>query len=132
MRLYSTTEMTTTMRYMEFSEIIGFVFTDIAYINDEETLVFTRDTGQRYKMCHEQDCCEHVYLAEVIGDLSDLLNSPILMAEESTAEDPNVESGTWTFYKIATLKGFVDLRWIGESNGYYSESVFFGEIETLN
>lgn len=120
------------MRYMDFSEIIGFVFTDITYSKDEEILVFTRDTGQKYKMYHEQQCCEYVYLAEIIGDLSDLLNNPILMAEESTAEDPTVESGTWTFYKAATLKGFVDLRWIGESNGYYSERASFGEIETLN
>jgi hypothetical protein len=82
-------------------------------------------------MFHERDCCEQVFLDDVIGDIDDLLNNPILIAEVSTNRDNPKneydESCTWTFYKIATINGYVDLRWYGTSNGYYSEEVDFCE-----
>lgn len=93
---------------------------------DGDRMVFTDLDGKRYIFYHEQDCCESVSIEEVVGDLSDLVGSPILLAEEVCESDEAAsESGTWTFYKFATNKGFVTVRWYGSSNGYYSETVNF-------
>lgn len=103
---------------------------------DGDALIFHLEDGRRVRMLHEQDCCEGVYLEDVVGDLDDLVGSPLLQCEEVSGEEVGVdetkpvedrdwgdESFTWTFYKMATIKGSVTIRWYGESNGYYSERV---------
>ena len=108
---------------VEFNELLGKVFKSVENIDDTEIKFVTED-AQTYRMLHSQDCCEYVYIESVVGDLNDLVGNPILLAEEVSENDDNAsESGTWTFYKLATIKGYVDIRWYGSSNGYYSESV---------
>lgn len=41
--------------------------------------------------------------------------------------NPEIRSGR-TFYRIATAKGQVVIRFYGSSNGYYSESVSFAQL----
>src|SRR5690606_6544325 len=98
----------------------------------------TTSDGGVYIMFHEQDCCEGVYVADVIGDLDDLIGATVTMAEKVTHSMQNPEgvpakdyqySWTWTFYQLATVKGYVTIRWYGESNGYYSESVLFYKLK---
>lgn len=73
---------------------------------------------------------------DVNGDLDALVGSPLTLAEESSSDEPEGfdrsqhDSCTWTFYRFATVKGYVDVRWLGASNGYYSESVDFAEVKT--
>lgn len=90
-------------------------------------MLFVTAEGERFMFAHQQDCCESVDINDIVGDLQDLVGSPLLIAEEvSGATEPDeehYESYTYTFYKFATRKGYVDVRWLGESNGYYSESV---------
>ncbi len=98
-----------------------------------DEIVFVLDNGDRYKMYHSQDCCESVDVDDVDGDIADLIGSPLVVAEEVSSEGvPQKgdweESFTWTFYKFATVKGFVTIKWYGTSNGYYSESVDFEKI----
>lgn len=100
----------------------------------EDEILFKATTGEVFRMYHGQDCCEHVEIEDIAGDLGDLVGSPLTMSEEISSEPPdghvpNEESETWTFYKFATVKGFVTIRWYGSSNGYYSESVDFMRIE---
>lgn len=115
-------------------DLIGKTLVSVENQGDEE-IVFTADDGKKWKLYHDQDCCESVRVEDVTGDLADLVGSPILMAEEVDSEntppvDPNdaEESYTWTFYKFATIKGYVTIRFYGTSNGYYSESVDFTEL----
>ncbi len=100
---------------------------------DDEELIFTCDTGEVYRMYHEQDCCESVYIEDIVGDIYDIVGSVIVEAEcvtnsDDEGEDWTDDSFTWTFYKIGTAKGFVTIRWYGESNGYYSEEVTFERV----
>ena len=120
----------------KFEDLVGKVLSNIQNIGNEE-LIFTLDTGEEYKLYHNQDCCESVSIEDIIGDMNDLIGSPILMAEEVENSQVNPDgapakdyqdSFTWTFYKLATIKGYVTIRWYGESNGYYSESVDFCKV----
>lgn len=124
-------------KYVDFSELAGKTLTSVTGAEkDSEKITFVTTTGEVYEMYHYQDCCESVTVEDVVGDVSDLIGHPLQIAAESTsAEDDFIdpdpektrcaESCTWTFYKLATIKGYVDIRWFGESNGYYSESVSF-------
>ena len=98
-------------------------------------MFFDTAEGRRFKMNHIQDCCEMVTVEDICGELSDLVGEPIIQAEESSSrtnpdgvKPEDQDSFTWTFYRIATRKGQVVIRWYGYSNGYYSESVDFTEI----
>ena len=125
------------MRSIE--QLIGATLSSITGLEENsEAATFTLATGEKFLMHHSQDCCESVSIDDIDGDILDLIGTPIVSAsEEESNENPEnhkpewQDSFTWTFYKIATIKGGVTIRWYGESNGYYSESVDFkkmGEI----
>jgi hypothetical protein len=115
-------------RYPEIKDMVGKTFTRVYGGVGAGEMVFENAT-ERYVFTHDQDCCETVDINDIVGDLSDLEGEPLLLAEEVSGEvpadfeDEYTESYTFTFYKFATRKGYVDVRWLGESNGYYSESV---------
>ena len=114
---------------VKIENMVGKVFTSVR--NEGTELVFQNAT-ESFVFFHQQDCCENVSIEDVCGDLQDLVGEPLLLAEEVQGETPvdfdenDHESVTWTFYKFATRRGYVDVRWLGESNGYYSEGVSLG------
>jgi hypothetical protein len=111
---------------VNIESMIGKVFTSVTGDVGSGEIVFSNDK-ERFTFLHHQDCCESVCVEDIVGDLQDLVLTPILVAEEAVGGEvegfEGCESYTWTFYKFATFKGWVDIRWLGESNGYYSESV---------
>ena len=100
--------------------LLGKTLSSIDKTEDEMTLITT--DGESYRFYHDQDCCECVRIEDVCGDLLDLLHTPITLSEYVTSTEDGDDS-TWTFYKFATNKGSVTVRWLGTSNGYYSEKV---------
>lgn len=115
----------------DFESLLGKTLARVEVADDKETVLFATTEGRLFRQWHSQDCCENVQVEDVVGDLTDLIGSPLLLAEESSREatsDEAGESGTWTFYKLATINGSVTIRWLGSSNGYYSESVYFDEV----
>ncbi len=113
----------------KFSELLGHTLSDITAT--EYYIEFVLENGERYKLEHDDDCCETVKVEDIAGDLPSMIGEPILLAEEVTNQtdqppgriELEPDSYTWTFYKLATNKGYATIRFYGQSNGYYSERV---------
>ena len=91
-----------------------------------EVVVITFRDGSTFRMWHSQDCCESVSIVD-IDSVNNIEGAIWYGFEESTrsatGDECSDDSGTWTFYTLHTSAGYVWIRWLGESNGYYSEDV---------
>ena len=115
-----------------FEDLQGRVLCKVVNLDDYE-LRFHLTEDHYVRMYHMQDCCESVSIEDIVGNLNDLVGTPLLLVEEVSNYEPEErsvdednyydESETWTYYRFRTIKGSVDIRWYGTSNGYYSESV---------
>lgn len=110
---------------VNFSELLNktIIKIDGLKIHSSEITFHTSD-GLKFVLYHDQDCCETVEVCDINGDEPDLLNYPILLAEESFKRDDKAGE-EWTFYRLRTIKGSVDIRWHAEDT-YYSSAVSFG------
>ena len=113
----------------ETADLVGKTFTKVTGGPNDDEMRFECAEGV-FIFHHKQECCESVCINDVTGDLSDLVGTPLLKAEECEScplpeghTPEEYDSETWTFYKFATIKGYVDVRWLGASNGCYSEGV---------
>lgn len=120
---------------MDFTTLTGKIISRIDGCEiSSERVLFTDVYGTAYHLVHYQGCFEDVRLEEIHGDVANLVGAPILLAEEIVGETGDKDfksytgSYTWTFYKLSTIRGSVTLRFLGESNGYYSERVTFEEV----
>lgn len=119
-------------RFDDISDLIGETLTEVSGADRlSETITFCCASGRRFVLFHRHDCCESVSVEDVTGDVADLIGCPIVMAEivENDSDPPPtpVEYGsyTWSFVKLATARGYVTIRWYGQSDGYYCETPSF-------
>lgn len=120
------------MTRTELKELKGATLTAVHGLETgSEDVVFSTTDGRTVRMYHDADCCETVEINEIEGDLADLIGHPLLEAVEISHEEEENEDGCarWTFYTFATIKGRVQVRWLGSSNGYYSTSVYLAEVK---
>lgn len=118
---------------VDFSILIGKTLIDIQESSD--SLWFKDAENNEYSLLQLHPDGASVTLDDIVGDLDDLLNTPILFAEEvsgDTGKSEDYESYTYTFYKLATVKGWVDIKFFGTSSGYYSEKADFIKYRSAN
>ena len=105
--------------------LVGATVEAIRCEEGQDEVTIRTDRGE-LRMYHEQDCCEWVCVEDVVGDAQSLVGHTIRVAEERTRDahaGEVSESGLWTFYDIRTDGPDLKIRWLGRSNGYYSEGV---------
>ena len=120
------------MKTEEFENIVGHEIRKI--IVEAAELTFITDKG-KFTLLHDQDCCECVSMVATKGNLMNCIGKvgsakvQINVEEfpdrfsESLGFQP-YESFTWTIFSLTINKKHVKFYWLGESNGYYSESVY--------
>ena len=116
------TKQETVIFTITIGKVISKIIATLPTEPEQVAVVFS--DGVSLLMEHDQVCCEVVVLNDVVGNLSHLIGRTVLNFEESSQSHTDTSGGTtWTFYNIRTDRGDVTLRWLGESNGYYSEDV---------
>jgi hypothetical protein len=108
---------------MLLNKMVGAIVLKIDGLENESDLVNIHTDIGLFQFQHDQDCCEHVRMIDFEYD--DMVGLVITTAEEPEGKQDG--GGSWTFYKIEAAKdgkaGSLWMRWLGESNGFYSESV---------
>ncbi len=111
----------------DFGELVGKQLVQIRGAHPEsERITFEFLDGSRYILEPEMFGDEDVYVKVecIVGNLQDLIDTPILRAEIST-EDWCDSRAIWTTFKLITIRGEVNITWLGETRGFKSIEVGF-------
>lgn len=121
-----------------YSSINKLVGETLKYVDSDDCdqIKLTTESGKEFIIYHSQDCCESVRILDTEGNWHDLIGRVIVSASHDEQSNPGKEEIGVDYYDSATLttltfktdKNTVISRWIGESNGYYSESVDIKDI----
>ncbi len=116
-------------------DLTGKTVSNIDIDEGNAEMQITCTDGTKYLFHHVQDCCESVNIVDVNGDPKALVGYKLMLIEEDgfalTEEyDKYIfdESCTTTEFVFHTSKDSLAVRWIGCSNGYYSEEVDISDL----
>lgn len=88
-----------------------------------------------WRFYHEQRCCESVRIVSIRDDndsdeLNRIVDARMYVWSDETPDSlshlpaqPTRASHTWTVLHLSTERGDIEIVWLGESNGYYSEDI---------
>ncbi len=96
----------------------------------ENKIMITTISGRRFMFCHNQDCCESVTIVDVDGYKQEDLKGDLLQIDYETFEPMDYcDHTTLTNIRFVCNHRTMIVRWVGTSNGFYSETVSFCEIK---
>ena len=118
-------------KHVEFSALVGEVLDSVDIDREENQILLTTRSGRKFLVYHEQDCCETVAISGQDGNFDKLIGKPLIEARDiavDTSEEAIDSSQTTTTLVFRVDDQTVISRWVGDSNGFYSESVDIAEL----
>jgi hypothetical protein len=116
---------------VKFDVLVGEVLDAVDIDREKDQILLTTRSGRQFLIHHEQDCCETVEIVGQDGCFIRLVGKPIVEAREiaiDTTKDDSYGTETTTTLIFRVDGETVISRWVGDSNGYYSESVDIAEL----
>ncbi len=114
------------MRQSDIKKLEGEVITHIDIDPENDIITITTKSKRSFSLHHNQCCCEYVRIVGYDGEIRSIYGKPVVVAEHS--EEAVSDCQTNITITLKTDRDTLIFRWIGESNGYYSESVDISEI----
>ncbi len=117
-------------KHVEFSVLVGEVLDAVDIDKRKDQILLTTRSGRQFLVYHEQDCCESVRIVGQDGNFEKLIGKPIVEARDNAVDtsEEAADSQTTTTLIFRVDGETVISRWVGDSNGYYSESVDIAEL----
>jgi hypothetical protein len=127
------------METVPFHTLKGKIITKISVIKQTERIDQIRiEVGAKnFRLFHDEACCEEVQLVKIIGKIESIIGKKITLAEEDSFEPPwwkgeyseFSRTHTWSSYYLEAGTSRLELWFLGQSNGCYSEVLEFQELD---
>jgi hypothetical protein len=115
---------------VKFDVLVGEVLDAVDIDREKDQIFLTTRSGRQFLIYHEQKCCETVEISGQDGSFDKLIGKPIVEARDNAVDtsEEAADSQTTTTLVFRVDDHTVISRWVGDSNGYYSESVDIAEL----